>query len=364
MESPNSPKNGTVEKWKPEPMKIETLREFLMKLSYDNPMWKPLETANLNSYYEEVFMLWVLPLEPLKERYTEQWYRWFHNKIRKYNIDYCYIDGDTLTDKVEVGKVLDASGTVYYKAKQIEKISRLFKSERVKSGDKFFLFDGQFFGVESIRYMATLYNVDIEIYCYFHASSYTIEDFTEPMSDWLKYFEVAWFNYYDKIFVGTQYHKNSILNRRVRTLLSDISNKKGIYDKIIVTGTMYDSSEVLKYKSDRRINNRVIYSDRFDEEKRPQWLLHLIKKFPDLEFIVTTSRDTLTTDSRCFELGRDIVKYDNVRMQVGLSKADYYDILSKCSVYVTFSIEENFGICALEAITMGLSPLGRCWNVT
>ena len=73
MESPNSPKNGTVEKWKPEPMKIETLREFLMKLSYDNPMWKPLETANLNAYYEvlksvpeEVFQMAAMQIRRTK----------------------------------------------------------------------------------------------------------------------------------------------------------------------------------------------------------------------------------------------------------------------------------------------------------
>lgn len=301
-------------------------------------------------------MLWVLPLEPLEERYTEQWYRWFSDTLAGYDKSYDYVTGETITETVEDGKVLDASGTIYYKATQLKRVANDFKHGMIKSGDKFFLFDGQFPGVESIRYMAELYGVEIEIYSYFHASSYTKEDFTEPMTPWLCYFERAWFYYYDKVFVGTNYHKEAILKRRF------MANEKEIQDKIIVTGSMYDCTEILEAKDNDKFKYEkptIIWPNRFDVEKRPAELLNLAEQHPEWNFVICTSRKKLTTDPKCEAIVSAARQTDNIIIHEGLTKKQYYEIMSRCHVYLTTSIEENFGICLLEAITLGLHPVAR-----
>jgi glycosyltransferase involved in cell wall biosynthesis len=299
-------------------------------------------------------MLWVIPLEPLEERYTDQWYRWFKDRCDSLSINYQYIDGDILTETVEVGKVLDASGTIYYKASQIKKISMLFKHGKISDGDTFFLFDGQFPGVESIKYMATLYNLKVKVCCYFHAGSYTKEDFTVPMKNWLKFFELAWLNYYDLVFVGTDYHADRLLTSRMSFLEKD---------NIVTTGTMYNSSEVRKFRSidasEKFETPTIIFASRFDIEKRPGVLLDLVIQRSEYNFIITTSRKKLTNNLELIELSEKLKKFDNVEIYEGISKDRYYELMSKSHVYLSTSIEENFGICTLEALTLGTSPLLR-----
>jgi len=55
--------------------------------------------------------LWVLPLEPLDMRYTIQWRKWFEELLKKKQINYYMVDGETLTKDIEHGEVLDAHGT-------------------------------------------------------------------------------------------------------------------------------------------------------------------------------------------------------------------------------------------------------------
>ena len=86
-------------------------------------------------------MIFVLPLEPLEERYTEQWYRWFADTLQERDIPYQYVDGEQLTTTVETGVVLDAHGTNYWKMTQMAKVCKLLKSGAVKDGDIFFTMD-------------------------------------------------------------------------------------------------------------------------------------------------------------------------------------------------------------------------------
>ena len=61
-------------------------------------------------------------LEPLPERYTEQWQQWFPSVFGRLEAIYNEIPGETLTSKVEQGKVLDASGTMFYKFSQMQRM--------------------------------------------------------------------------------------------------------------------------------------------------------------------------------------------------------------------------------------------------
>ena len=43
-------------------------------------------------------MIYYIPIEPLDERYTEQWYRWFPQEFKRQNKEFTVIDGTPLLE--------------------------------------------------------------------------------------------------------------------------------------------------------------------------------------------------------------------------------------------------------------------------
>ena len=100
--------------------------------------------------------LYYLPIQPLEERYSKFWYRWFPEEFKKRGIDYKVIDGEILTEGIKTGAFLDTNGAHYYTFSQLREISKLFHQKKIKSGDKFFVADIEFPGhAEAIKNMVT-----------------------------------------------------------------------------------------------------------------------------------------------------------------------------------------------------------------
>ncbi len=318
-------------------------------------------------------MLFVLPLEKLEERYTGQWYRWFQDELIKKNIPYQYVDGQQLTSKVETGVVLDAAGTNYWKFSQMMKVCQLFKEGKVQNGDKFFIMDLWYPSLEAIPYMAQLFNLQVDVYGFLHAGSYTTEDFAEPMSPWAKYFERGWAKLCKGIFVGSSYHKEKFLKKRFMrpddrwfNIFSHIplEDYQEIRDKIHVTGNPFNTKEFYSQVDniipleDR--GKTIVYSHRFDIEKRPNVFMDIMdelwSKRQDFKVIITTSREKFR--SNCSELVNRLYNSKwNFEVKEGLTKAQYYRILASSRIFVSTTIEENFGYCLLEALTGGCIPV-------
>ena len=74
-----------------------------------------------------------MPIEPLEERYTGEWYKYFPVEFGK-DFDVEVIDGDALTDTVEVGTFLDINSTIAYKNSQMIKIAKLFQEKKIENG--------------------------------------------------------------------------------------------------------------------------------------------------------------------------------------------------------------------------------------
>ena len=173
--------------------------------------------------------VYYVPIEPLEERYTEQWYKWFPIEFKKQGYDVETIDGETLTDVIETGTFLDANSSVYYKSEQLKKIAKLFYEKKVNYNDIFFVGDIEFSGIESIKYLSVLNEIPIKLFGFCHAASYTKEDFMQKCEPFAKYYEDGWFNTFDLVFVGSEYHKRQILKYR------NVESKK-----IFVSGNPYE----------------------------------------------------------------------------------------------------------------------------
>lgn len=310
--------------------------------------------------------IFLVPLEPLEERYTASWYKnipeIFKDSFQK--DDVFLIDGDTLTDHVDVGTFLDLNSSAHYKSEQLKAIATLFYEKKVKNDDVFFVFDIQFPGIETIKLLSFLQGIRVYIFGFCHASSYTIEDFMEPASPFLKYFEIGWLSVFDLIFVGSEYHKNAIIDRRINTIVVSEKDKKILSDKIVVTGNPLFESDYNFLEKEVTKKKQLIISNRFDWEKRPNLSLDfcyiLKKRVPDLNIVVTTSRPVFKSNkswlvdfARCMESDGIIKIYD------GLSKNEYHQLLAESKVFLTNTIEENFGYCLIEAILANTYPLAE-----
>lgn len=308
--------------------------------------------------------LWNLILEPLEERYTKQWAEWSKRDFARYFDDIRTIEVEPLTDKVEVGKVLDANGTIYWKAEQMTELAFEFSREAVKDGDIFFLHDLQFPGWEAIKYMAELNNVRIRVFGFLHASSWTEGDFAQPMEPWLAPYELAWINAADGIFVGSHYHKKKIVEaRRLPEILAD---------KIYVTGNPVDiqvyRSGCTSIPKPHEKQNLVLWPHRFHLEKNPQFAVDCVEwwfetakhdKHP-VKFIFRAPDKTALQHSsiqllmiRLRQLQEDIA----ISFYEPQNKQEYYDLMSQCKIMWSTSLEESFGYCTAEGVALDCHPI-------
>ena len=294
--------------------------------------------------------VYILPIQPLEERYTEQWYRWFPEEFVRQGVDPVIIDGQALTQGIEVGTFLDINSTLFYQASQLQAIAALFHSKVIEDGDVFFVADIEFWGIDSIRYLATLNKIDIKMYVFAHAGSYTKEDFFSPCASFARHYEEAWGKIFDKIFVGSLYHKEQLVKLR------DISP-----EKIIVTGNPYDFNDnVLPKSYDCVKEDIVVHTNRPDPEKRPDHTLSLFqylrKHHPSWRFQLLTGRQqwgTGNTRDRALAMQKEGI----LEIYEGLEKEEYIDLLSTAQVMTGNSIEENFGYCILEACLVNTIPI-------
>lgn len=299
-------------------------------------------------------MLYYIPIEPLVERYTEQWYRNFPIQFKKNGFDVTIIDGEPLSNFVKDGTFLDINSTVYYKAEQIKKISKLFFEKKIKNGDIFFIADLEFWGIETIKYMADLQNIKVKIYGFLHAGSYTHEDYMEICKEYGMYFEMGWAKICNGIFVGSNYHKEVFYERRLKHF------DPSIIDKVYVTGNPIFLNEYKKF--DIKKKNQIIISNRFDWEKRPNISLDfayiLKRKHPEWKIIVTTSRPKFKSNRQwLIDYARTLEKDNIIEIHEGCTKDKYHELLAESKVMLTNTIEENFGYCVVETCIYGTQPL-------
>lgn len=296
-------------------------------------------------------MLYLIPIEPLTERYTESWYRNIPLLFKEYTI----IDGQPLIDDdIKVGTFLDINSTVNYKCVQLQKICQLFNSGKIKNGDVFFFYDLEFWGIEVVKLMAQLNNVDIKICAFLHAASYTHGDAFEVAAPYQQYTEIGWFTICDKIFVGSEYHKRAFYDRRLKNYVSF----KDYDSKVVVTTNPMFSIDYKDFGREKQ--NLILLCNRLDEEKGVMNTLKLFERAwrSDWIFRVVTSRKTLRSNNpQIIEYLMELVGKGIVDLKYGLTKDEYHQQLARAQITVSHSPEESFGICIAESLIYGCTPM-------
>jgi len=268
-------------------------------------------------------MLCLVPLEPYEERYTEQWCKWIPKSLTELKIPFKEILGVKYTDKINVGDVLDVYGTHYYKYSQLQKIVDLIQRGEITHGDELWFADLWFPGIEGLFYIRAMTGIQFRITGVLHAGTWDKHDFTfkNGMYSWAHNIEKGWLDQIDTVFLGSEFHRQLILDEF----------GKGIKAKLKVTGLFFDANEVSRQSCSKR--DLVVFPHRLEYEKRPDKFDSLAYHFTGSGWKFLKTKDETST------------------------KEEYYNLLARARVAVSFSEQETFGYAMLEAIANGCIPL-------
>ena len=299
--------------------------------------------------------LWLLPIEPIAERYTKEWYDYMPSLFEGQGFNVQVIDGCETSGQIKTGSFLDANETVAYKASQLQSVARLFADKKVLSGDVFFVYDIEFWGIEVLRVLARMNKVSVRLVGFLHACSYTKGDAMEQMSDFQVHTERGWFEAFDLILVGSDYQKERLVFER------------GVEpNKIAVTGNpMFAQAYPLAEHCDldKPREKILLISNRFDKEKRPDeslsWAL-VASHLYGYKVIVCTSRKDLNSNSKDVQdMAEQLEQQGLIEIRRGLTKRQYHGLLTQARIVLTNSEEESFGYCIHEAQMHGAIVIAK-----
>lgn len=271
-------------------------------------------------------MLYYIPLEEYKTRYTADWVKQFEAEFIRLNIPFNTIKGKSLSNTVSDGGVLNAAGTGYYKSMQLTKVLKLIAQGKITDKDIIFFADLWFPGIENLFYARNLLNLNFKICGILHAGTYDKFDFTvrTGMTPWGRFMEKSILTGADRIYVATNFHKE-LISSTFETEVLDIRSK------IVVTGIPFYAEELrTKYKVNKK-KNIVVFPHRIAPEKHPELFDELAKKYPSYKFM------------KCFD-------YCKTRKQ-------YFKLLAKSKIMVSFAEQETFGYSTVEAMALGCQVL-------
>jgi hypothetical protein len=271
--------------------------------------------------------IYIVPIEPIDQRYTKQWYSAIPNAINdatdKYKV--VTIDGEQTSAGTTAGAFLDFAVTNVYKSSQIVAISKMFNEGVIKPYDKFLITDAWNYAVIAIRYMSDLLDIPVEIHGIWHAGAYDPTDILgmKMRKPWPWDFERSVYHALDYSYYATDFHKYmflanlNIVNDGVKPIRS------GQPHNIICT-------EMMKY-ANRPKDDMIMWPHRYNSDKQPEIA-------EDLAYSNTQNRWVIT-------------------QKMNLSKDEYYNMLGASKAVFSCSLHENLGISMMEGVLAGAIPI-------
>lgn len=328
-------------------------------------------------------MLYYVPLEGYRERYTLQWAApetgWVERGLRRGRVAYHRIDPETgggPPRTIKSGSVVDAVGRSTFCFRQIEALLALAEQDKLCDQDVIFFDDFWTPGLEALPYAFKLLKVRPRMYAFLHAQSVDEFDFTAAMLPWIRDIEIGYGRLLDGIMVCCPTLKQMVL-------------QGGIADdsKVHVTGHPFSSEEVMTRmpKSYRYMmgdtsvateyvlhhpprKNQIVWSSRWDAEKNPDFFLRVAARVIEADgpygnepvFVVCTSAPKLRTNNPALigMLKTMMARYPGrIVLREGLTKEEYYAILCESKIQFNCASQDFVAITLLEASVAGCWPI-------
>lgn len=263
-----------------------------------------------------------LPIEPLEERYSSQWRRWFETY---WEGETAFVDVPSLTEKIERGAFLDVFGTCFYKSLQMSEMIKMMRLTGFGNSpdDWVLMHDLWSPDLLHLAYVRSCLDLKFRIAGCLHAGTWDPHDFLSKKNvhEWSIPFEYSLFSIANLVFVATEFHKKLICGQS-----SFNPNDK---EKIKVTGFPIYPEEFVPESTERN-PHLILFPHRMDPEKQPGKFYALASCFPSLCFQCTVGRSS--------------------------TKKGYYQILSQAGVALSFALQETWGIAMQEAVFCGAVP--------
>jgi len=305
---------------------------------------------------QNIKKVWYFGLEPLKARYTYQLSKeWMPATFAPYEeegeLEFIDIPGEFDPDQqIKVGAVLDAVGRGKFAMSQCSNFLDMINTDQVKDGDVIFLQDYWTPGMDAIWYALDLYGIKVKVYAMLHAQSVDEYDFTWPMREWMRHYELGLDNRMTGIFVGSTIHKEQMrqagFNAPIHVVSLPLHHKKTL-------GT-YPAYNPF---SDRE--KKIVFSSRLDKEKNPFFMLEVAEQFlidnPDYVWHVTTSGKSFKSMvpgviEAMTELAERVPGF---KLLANLTKEEYYHELATAKIQFNSSLQDYVSWTVLESTAFG-----------
>lgn len=297
--------------------------------------------------------IYVVALEPIPTRYTWEWFTHIPAMLNKYiaknNLDLKVVQIDALEviscSDTTSGAFLNFAATNVWKSVQLQKIATLINDGKINNGDVFYFTDAWNPAIIQLRYMLSLMRIDATIHAQWHAGYHDPYDQLNTRlvykdNRWIVDFERSLFHAIDYNYFTTDFY----LNLFTKNVLTEVytQDKPGYqyqnvldYNKICKAG--YPLSYLIEKANELKNikkENLVIFPHRLAKEKNPQ-------RFAILKKIILEKRND--------------IKFV-VAMEENLSKEEYWKLMSKSKIAVSFAQQETYGIAMVEATLFDTIP--------
>lgn len=308
--------------------------------------------------------VWYLPLEPYRERYTEQLLGWTKAAFGRNHVELRVVPGEQLAEygSITRGQVLDAQGRCYYALTQVACLAR--NAQHIERGDYVFVEDLFTPGFEALPYVFHQLGLDVRVGTRNYAQSVDPDDFTHGMMPWMRPYEEMVDAIVTDVFVASTVHAEMIRAAGLKTPW--------------VVGLPFDLDAVRRQgpvaiKNWHRRPKRVVYASRLDREKQPHLFMDIVEHiaggrrrlgdYTNVEFVVCTgAKELRSNDQTAVVRLREMEKDGLVRVKCGLTKGTYYEILADARVQLNTARQDFVSFTALEASAFAVPTLAPAFR--
>ena len=300
--------------------------------------------------------LFYFGLEPLKARYTYQLSKeWMPATFAPYEesgeLKFVDVPGDFDPDQqIKVGAVLDAVGRGKFAMSQCSNFLDMINNDQVKDGDVIFLQDYWTPGMDAIWYALDLYGIRVKVYAMIHAQSVDEYDFTWPMRNWMRHYELGLDERMTAIFVGSTIHRDQLRQAGFKAPIHVVS----LPLHLDMTHAKLPGFDWFAPRE-----NKVVYSSRLDKEKNPFFMLEVAKQFlaRNKEYVwnVTTSGKSFKSMLPGVIEAMEALAAEQPRFRLlsNLTKEEYYRELATAKLQFNSSLQDYVSWTVLESTAFG-----------
>lgn len=250
--------------------------------------------------------------------------------INKYKFDIKVIGKDLLFEDASKINLFDTADEVLAYNKIIQELITIKDDCRILFLDFFFP------GIDIIKYNSEVTGTKLKLGSFMLGATFLPGDLYRW--EWLSYFENAWLNLNDLLYVPSNYFKNFIPEK--------------FKSKVRIHPWGLDS--FIKRVPNTPTNKEydVVFPHRLSEDKGIDDFISLVKSLPNTKFLVTSYRDLQDN-----EYYKKLKTLKNVDFRIGDTSEMHLNTLSKCRIVFSSAKQETFGYSVIKALLCGCIPV-------